>query len=86
MFQETYPIDRFPDAIEAEGGMAGTQDVADQIGCSYELAYKRLCRLEDNGTIASQKIGNARLWILASPRGPEPTTSGPYDPIAEFGQ
>lgn len=63
-YQPTYPLERFVDAIDAEGGMAGTQDVTDRVGCSYELAYKRLNQLEDEGRVTSRKIGNARLWQL----------------------
>jgi GTP-sensing pleiotropic transcriptional regulator CodY len=61
-YQEKYPIEAFLDALEAEGGMAGTQDIVDRVGCSYELGYKKLRTLEKEGTITSRKIGNARLW------------------------
>ncbi|WP_242611675.1 ArsR family transcriptional regulator [Natrinema hispanicum] len=64
-YQSTYPLEDFINALEAEGGQAGTQDVVDRVGCSYELGYKRLRSLEDDGQISSQKIGNARLWLLS---------------------
>jgi DNA-binding IscR family transcriptional regulator len=57
-----YPLSAFVDAVEAEGGMAGTQAVADRVGCSYELAYKRLNELKDAGQIESKRVGNAHLW------------------------
>ena len=52
----------FLDAIRAEGGMCGTQDVADRVECSYEAAYKRLRALEDEGRVNCDRVGNARLW------------------------
>ena len=63
-YQETYPRAAFLEALADADGMAGTQDVTDAVGCSYELAYKKLRALEDEGTIASRKVGNARLWLL----------------------
>lgn len=64
-YQETYPTNDFLEAIEAADGMAGTQDVADYVGCSYETAYKKLRSLEDEKVVGSQKIANARVWMLA---------------------
>ncbi|WP_134672305.1 helix-turn-helix domain-containing protein [Halorussus marinus] len=64
-YVETYPPQDFADAIEAEDGMAGTQEIADAVGCSYETAYKKLREMEDAGTIESKRVGNARLWLLA---------------------
>ena len=64
-YTETYPPEDFTNAIEAEGGMAGTQDIADRVDCSYETAYKKLRKMEDAGTIESKRVGNARLWLLA---------------------
>jgi GTP-sensing pleiotropic transcriptional regulator CodY len=63
-YTETYPPEDFITAIEAENGMAGTQDIADTVGCSYETAYKKLREMEDAGTIESKRVGNARLWLL----------------------
>ncbi|RQG89708.1 transcriptional regulator [Natrarchaeobius chitinivorans] len=63
-FRSKYAREDFFDALEAEDGLAGTQDVADHVGCSYELAYKRLRELKDEGDVESQKIANARLWML----------------------
>ena len=63
-YTETYSTEEFLDAIADADGMAGTQDVADHVGCSYETAYKKLRGLEDEGTIESQKVANARAWLL----------------------
>ena len=63
-YTETYPPEEFLAAIADADGMAGTQDVADSVGCSYETAYKKLRGLEDEDTIESQKVANARAWLL----------------------
>lgn len=62
-YTETYPTDEFLEAIDDVDGMAGTQDVADAVGCSYETAYKKLRSLEDAGTVESEKVANARVWL-----------------------
>lgn len=61
-YTETYPLDQFVEALRALGGAAGTQDVADEVGCIYDTAYKKLRSLEDDGRVTSQKVANARLW------------------------
>lgn len=64
-YTETYPTEEFLEAIDSADGMAGTQDVADAVGCSYETAYKKLRKLEDAGSVDSQKVANARVWLRA---------------------
>jgi hypothetical protein len=64
-YTEKYPTAEFLEAIDTADGMAGTQDVADAVGCSYETAYKKLRGLEDDGAVASQKVANARVWFRA---------------------
>ena len=64
-YTESYPLDAFLSALRAEGEMAGTNDVADQVGCSYELAYQRLRELAENDQLTRRKVGNANLWMLA---------------------
>jgi len=57
-----YTTKDFLDAIKAEGGMAGTGDIADRVGCAHDTAYKRLQKLEDEGLVSSRKVGNTLLW------------------------
>ena len=64
-YTETYPTDEFLGAIDDVDGVAGTQDVADAVGCSYETAYKKLRSLEDAGAVESEKVANARVWLRA---------------------
>ena len=64
-YSETYPLDEFADALRALGGSAGTQDVADEVGCKYRTANAKLHELEEEGVATSQKVGNAYLWTVA---------------------
>lgn len=43
-------------------GLASTHDIADEVGCSYDLAYRRLKELADEGRIDGRKIGNTYHW------------------------
>lgn len=62
-YTETYPLSDFLDALDDLGGAAGTQEVADAVGCKYRTANAKLHELEDDGEIASKKVGNAYLWM-----------------------
>lgn len=64
LYQETYPPEDFISALEAEGGSAGTQAVADRVECAYETAYKKLRSLADDDEIGRRKVGNAVLWVV----------------------
>lgn len=65
-FTETYPREDFLAAIEKEGGMAGTSDIAEQVGVIRETAYKKLQRMEEDGQVKSQKVGNSLVWLIAN--------------------
>jgi len=65
-FTEEYPPEALVEAIRNAGGAAGTQEVADAVGCSYETAYKKLRELEDADKLTHRKVGNARLWEVKS--------------------
>lgn len=64
-FETQHPPSDFLEAIDAEGGAAGTQDIADAVGCAYTTAYARLRSLEDADRVESERIANARLWRVA---------------------
>jgi len=88
-YTSTYPREAFVDAVRAADGFAGTQDVADAVGCSYELAYKRLRALADAGDVESQKVANARVWVVtedtegtqAAERAREPAVTPSADTV-----
>lgn len=65
-YTESYPPEAFIEALESLSGSAGTQEVADEVGCAYRTAFAKLSDLEDEGEVTSRKVGNARLWKLAS--------------------
>lgn len=65
-FETKYPTEDFLDAIANAGGTAGTQEVADAVGCVYETAYKKLRGLEEEGLVESNKFGNARAWSVTT--------------------
>lgn len=59
-----YPLSDFTESVAElhdEGTTATTETVAERVGCSYELAYKRLTTLEGE-TIEHEEIGNAYIW------------------------
>jgi len=63
-YTEEFPAERFLQSIHDLGGAAGTQEIADGVGCKYRTAYGKLRKLEDDGAVSSRKVGNARLWSV----------------------
>lgn len=63
-FTEKHPPEAFLTALEDLDGNAGTQDIADEVGCPYRTAHHKLTQLEEDGRVESQKVANARLWSL----------------------
>ena len=61
-YTESYSDESFLNAIE-EADVASTQAVADAVGCSYDLAYRRLKQLKDDGEVDSQEVRNAFVWL-----------------------
>ncbi len=57
-----YSTEDFLNAISDEGGLAGTGDIANQVGCAHDTAYKRLQLMEKKGLVSSKKVGNTLLW------------------------
>ena len=63
-YTDEYTVEDFESAINAEGGMAGTGEIAERVGCAHDTAYKRLKKLENDGIVSSEKVGNTLLWRL----------------------
>lgn len=61
-YTETYPDEAFLKAIE-ELDVASTQNIADKVGCSYDLAYRRLKDFQDEGKVNVQEVRNAFIWL-----------------------
>jgi len=60
-FNEKYPDEAFLQAVESLSP-ATTSKVAENIGCSYDLAYRRLNTLADRGSVARQEVGGSFVW------------------------
>jgi len=61
-FTEQYSDDAFLTAIN-DLPVASTQSVADRVGCSYNLAYRRLGKLEGEGAIEKEEVGTSFVWV-----------------------
>lgn len=64
-YTDEYPEEAFLDAITNSDQMLGTGEIADSVGCAHDTAYKRLQKLEEEGVIGSQKVGNTIVWSIA---------------------
>jgi GTP-sensing pleiotropic transcriptional regulator CodY len=64
-YSESYSDSDFTDAIQTLGGMAGTSEIAEEVGCTRRTAYTRLQSLKSEGIINSRKVGNSLLWSLS---------------------
>lgn len=60
-FTEQYARESFLDAVEQHDN-ATTAEVAVTVGCSYDLAYRRLSALADDGSVRRTKIGATFVW------------------------
>jgi CTP-dependent riboflavin kinase len=60
-FTPEYDLKDFVEAVE-KLERASTQDVADELGCSYDLAYRRLKELSEEKELKGEKIGNTYHW------------------------
>lgn len=60
-FSQQYDTEDFIRAIEA-ADTSTTSAVADHVGCSYDLAYRRLQDLEDQGEVTGREVGGSFLW------------------------
>lgn len=58
---QEWPDEAFLGAVE-EREPAGTAEVAEAVGCSYETAYKRLVRLEQDDELTTKTVGGTRIW------------------------
>jgi hypothetical protein len=62
-YSQTYPDSAFLEAVR-ELPVASTQLVADEVGCSYDLAYRRLGDLFKKGNIAREEVGNSFVYYV----------------------
>lgn len=60
-FREQYPTEMFLKGVE-DLDVATTSKVAESVGCSYDLAYRRLKTLAENGKVEKRNIGGSFVW------------------------
>ena len=60
-FTTQYQREDFLDALEQEDFLS-TNDVAEIVGCTQNLAYRRLKELENEGEVISKEIGRFLAW------------------------
>lgn len=60
-FTEQYPRESFLQAVGTIDN-ATTARVAEEVGCSYDLAYRRLNALEEEGEVTRTEIGSSFVW------------------------
>lgn len=63
-YEEEFPREEFLRAVE-ELDSPTTSNVASYVGCSYDLAYRRLKGLEEEGVVRSDTVGNSFLWRIS---------------------
>jgi hypothetical protein len=60
-FSDQYPRQKFIEAV-GELDMATTAKVAEYVGCSYDLAYRRLHEFEEREEISKTDVGGLFIW------------------------
>jgi predicted ArsR family transcriptional regulator len=65
-YTREYPVKDFQAAVEDSEDGLSTQEVADIVGCSRDLAYHRLKELEEDGVVEANLVGGSFQW---KPRG-----------------
>lgn len=60
-FREEYPSKAFLRAVD-ELNVATTSKVAERVGCSYDLAYRRLNILSEDELIEKADVGGTFVW------------------------
>lgn len=65
-YTDAYSDMEFIDAITAEGGVAGTGDIAEFVGCSHRQALNRLKKLEGRDRVTSKDVGRSLVWQLTN--------------------
>lgn len=60
-FTEQYSREAFLQAVDTIDN-ATTSRVAEEVGCSYDLAYRRLKALEEDDEVDRTEIGSSFVW------------------------
>ena len=65
-YTDDYSDEEFIEAIQVEGGLAGTSAVADIVGCTHRQALNRLKELREQNKVSSKDVGRALAWQIQS--------------------
>jgi len=60
-YTREYPVFEFNEAVQKSDGLS-TAEVADIVGCSSDLAYRRLKELEEDGEVVANLVGGSYQW------------------------
>jgi len=60
-YTREYPVVKFREAVEKSDGLS-TAEVAEIVGCSSDLAYRRLKELEEDGGVVANLVGGSYQW------------------------
>ena len=61
-YTKQYSDEDFFSAIDTID-VPSTQNISEEVGCSYDLAYRRLKELEKEGAVRSQEVRSAFIWL-----------------------
>ena len=59
---QQYPDERFIEVVK-DSTPASTSEVAEDVGCSSDNAYRRLKSLEEAAKVESKMAGNSLIWF-----------------------
>lgn len=62
-YNQSFSDSDFINAIESVP-VASTQNVADEVGCSYDLAYRRLRQLSEDGMVEKEEVGRSFVYYI----------------------
>jgi hypothetical protein len=65
-YTDAYSDEEFIEAIQDEGGLAGTSAVAEIVGCTHRQALNRLKELKEQDKVTSKDVGRALVWQISS--------------------
>jgi Mn-dependent DtxR family transcriptional regulator len=80
-----YADEDFLEAVD-ELELAGTNDVADEVGCKEKTAFKALRSLDHRGLILSKMVGGSRVWIDLTEDGETELRRARADDSAQEGE
>lgn len=64
-YNREYDVGDFVEALK-DLESASTSQVAEEVGCSRDLAYRRLKELKENGVVSAELIGGNYRWSVKS--------------------